>query len=148
MAEKTKEQLQTAAEKAAQALQTVTEKLEAAQKALDEKPEDEKLKKQVEGLTKCVETAKEKLNAAQDAVKEAEETKGGADGGESTGGSFGEDKGTGGKKIRLKVRNKTGRPTYYRAGLCFGRVDAEYEVTKGIADILQHDPWLVAEEIK
>ena len=138
MAEKTKEQLQTAAEKAAQALQVVSEKLEAAQKELTEKPEDEKLKKQVEGLTKGVEAAKEKLNAAQDAVKEAEKSGDGTDA----------DKGSEGKKIRLKVRNKTGRPTYYRAGLCFGQVDAEYEVAKGIADILLADPWLIAEEVK
>jgi len=138
MAEKTKEQLQTAAEKAAQALQVVSEKLEAAQKELTEKPEDEKLKKKAEGLTAAVEAAKQKLDAAQTALKEAEKSGDGTDA----------DKGSEGKKIRLKVRNKTGRPTYYRAGLCFGQVDAEYEVTKGIADILQHDPWLVAEEVK
>ncbi len=144
MAEKTKEQLQAAAEKAAQALQAAGEKLEAAQKELTEKPEDEKLKKQVEGLTKGVEAAKEKLDAAQAALKEAEKS----GDGESTAGSPGENKQTGGKKIRLKVRNKTGRPTYYRSGLCFGQVDAEYEVAKDIADILLVDPWLVAQEVK
>ena len=58
------------------------------------------------------------------------------------------DKGSEDKKIRLKVRNKTGRPTYYRAGLCFVQVDVEYEVAKDIADILLVDPWLVAGEIK
>ncbi|MGI5093458.1 hypothetical protein [Treponema socranskii] len=136
--EKKTEQLQAAAEKAAQALQVVSEKLEAAQKALTEKPEDEKLKKQVGGLTAAVETAKQKLDAAQTALKEAEKSGDGTDA----------DKGSEGKKIRLKVRNKTGRPTYYRAGLCFSRVDAEYEVTKDVADILLVDPWLVAGEIK
>lgn len=144
MAEKTKEQLQAAAEKAAQALQAAGEKLEAAQKALSEKPEDEKLKKQVEGLTKGVEAAKEKLDAAQAALNEAEKS----GDGESTAGRPGENNQTGGKKIRLKVRNKTGRPTYYRSGLCFAQVDAEYAVTKDIADILLADPWLIVEEVK
>lgn len=132
--EKKTEQLQAAAEKAAQALQVVSEKLEAAQKELTEKPEDEKLKKKAEGLTAAVETAKQKLDAAQTALKEAKK----ADG----------DTGKGGEKIRLKVRNKTGRATYYRAGLCFGQVDAEYEVAKDVADILLTDPWLVAQEVK
>ena len=132
--EKKTEQLQAAAEKAAQALQVVSEKLEAAQKELTEKPEDEKLKKKAEGLTKGVEAAKQKLDAAQTALKEAEKANDGED--------------TGGEKIRLKVRNKTGRSTYYRAGLCFSRVDAEYEVAKDVADILLVDPWLVAEEVK
>ena len=132
--EKKTEQLQAAAEKAAQALQAASEKLKAAQKELAEKTEDEKLKKQVEGLTKGVEAAKQKLDAAQTALKEAEKANDGED--------------TGGEKIRLKVRNKTGRPTYCRAGLCFGQVDAEYEVTKDIADILLVDPWLVAQEVK
>ena len=58
------------------------------------------------------------------------------------------DKGSEGKKIRLKVRNKTGQPTYYRSGLCFAQVDAEHEVTEDVATVLQNDPWLVAEEIK
>lgn len=142
--EKKTEQLQAAAEKAAQALQVVSEKLEAAQKELAEKPEDEKLKKKAEGLTAAVEAAKQKLDAAQTALKEAEKS----GDGKSTAGSPGENKQTGGKKIRLKVRNKTGRPTYYRAGLCFGQVDAEYEVAKDVADILLVDPWLVAEEVK
>ena len=136
--EKKTEQLQSAAEKAAQALQVVSEKLEAAQKALTEKPEDEKLKKQVEGLTKSVDAAQEKLDAAQAALKEVEKA----------GVGTGEDEGVGGKKNRLKVRNKTGRPTYYRAGLCFGQVGAEYEVPKDVADILLADPWLIVEEIK
>lgn len=136
--EKKTEQLQAAAEKAAQALQVVSEKLEAAQKELTEKPEDEKLKKKAEGLTAAVEAAKQKLDAAQTALKEAEKSGDGTDA----------DKGSKGKKIRLKVRNKTGRPMYYRAGLCFGQVDAEYEVTEDVAAVLQIDPWLVAEEIK
>lgn len=136
--EKKTEQLQAAAEKAAQALQAASEKLEAAQKELTEKPEDEKLKKKAEGLTAAVETAKQKLDAAQTALKEAEK----ADG------DTGKDNGANGKKVRLKVRNKTGRPTYYRAGLCFTQADAEHEVTKDVADILQCDPWLIIEEVK
>ena len=136
--EKKTEQLQAAAEKAAQALQVVSEKLEAAQKELTEKPEDEKLKKKAEGLTAAVETAKQKLDAAQTALKEAKK----ADG------DTGKDNGANGKKVRLKVRNKTGRPTYYRAGLCFTQADAEYEVAKDVADILLVDPWLVAQEVK
>ena len=136
--ERKTEQLKAAAEKAAQALQTVTEKLEAAQKELTEKPEDEKLKKKAEGLTAAVEAAKQKLDAAQTALKEAEKSGDGTDA----------DKGSGGKKIRLKVRNKTGRPTYYRAGLCFTQADAEHEVTEDVADILQRDPWLIVEKVK
>ncbi|MGI5093451.1 hypothetical protein [Treponema socranskii] len=142
--EKKTEQLQAAAEKAAQALQAVSEKLEAAQKELAEKPEDEKLKKKAEGLTAAVEAAKQKLDAAQTALKEAE--KSGDD--ESTAGSSGTGAENADKKVRLKVRNKTGRPTYYRAGLCFTQADAEYEVAKGVADILLADPWLIAEEVK
>ena len=136
--EKKTEQLQAAAEKAAQALQVVSEKLEAAQKELTEKPEDEKLKKKAEGLTAAVEAAKQKLDAAQTALKEAEKTGDGTDA----------DKSSEGKKIRLKVRNKTGRPTYYRSGLCFAQVDAEHEVTEDVATVLQNDPWLIVEEIK
>ena len=138
MAEKTKEQLQAEAEKTAKDLQAVTEKLQSAQKELEAKPDDEKLKKKVEGLSKAVESAKQKLDASQTALKEVE----------NAGGSTGEVN-TGNKKtVRLKVRNKTGRPTYYRAGLCFGPTDADYEVTEDVAKILQSDPWLVAEEIK
>ena len=138
MAEKTKEQLQAEAEKATQALQAVSEKLQTSQKELEAKPDDEKLKKKVEGLSKAVERAKQKLDASQTALKEVE----------NAGGSTGEVN-TGNKKtVRLKVRNKTGRPTYYRAGLCFGPTDADYEVTEDVAKILQSDPWLVAEEIK
>ena len=136
--EKKTEQLQAAAEKAAQALQVVSEKLEAAQKELAEKPEDEKLKKKAEGLTAAVEAAKQKLDAAQTALKEAEKSGDGTDA----------DKGSEGKKIRLKVRNKTGRPMYYRAGLCFAQVDAEHEVTEDVATVLQNDPWLSVEEVK
>ena len=140
--EKKTEQLQAAAEKAAQALEAATEKLEAAQKELAAKPEDEKLKKKAECLSAAVEEARQKLDTAHTALKEAEKS----GNGEGTVGSPGE--GAGGKKIRLKVRNKTGRPTYYRAGLCFGQVDAEYEVTEDVADILLADPWLIVEEVK
>ena len=138
MAEKTKEQLQAEAEKTAKDLQAVTEKLQSAQKELEAKPDDEKLKKKVKGLSKAVERAKQKLDASQTALKEAE----------NAGGSTVEVN-TGNKKtVRLKVRNKTGRPTYYRAGLCFGPTDADYEVTEDVAQILVNDPWLDGKTIK
>lgn len=138
MAEKTKEQLQAEAEKATQALQAVSEKLQTSQKELEAKPDDEKLKKKVEGLSKALETEKQKLEALQSALKEA-----------GNAGSPKSEVSSGNKKtVRLKVRNKTGRPTYYRAGLCFSSTDADYEVTEDVAKILQSDPWLVAEEIK
>lgn len=138
MAEKTKEQLQAEAEKATQALQAVSEKLQTSQKELEAKPDDEKLKKKVEGLSKALETEKQKLEALQSALKE-----------EGNAGSPKSEASSGNKKtVRLKVRNKTGRPTYYRAGLCFSSTDADYEVTEDVAKILQSDPWLVAEEIK
>lgn len=138
MAEKTKEQLQVEAEKAVKVLQAVTEKLQSAQKELEAKPDDEKLKKKVKGLSKAVERAKQKLDASQTALKEAE----------NAGGSTVEVN-TGNKKtVRLKVRNKTGRPTYYRAGLCFGPTDADYEVTEDVAQILVNDPWLDGKMIK
>ena len=101
----------------------------------------EQLQAAAEKAAQALQVVSEKLEAAQKALTEKPED-------ESTAGSPGENKQTGGKKIRLKVRNKTGRPTYYRAGLCFGQVDAEYEVTKDVADILLVDPWLVAGEIK
>ena len=138
MAEKTKEQLQAEAEKATQALHAVSEKLQTSQKELEAKPDDEKLKKKVEGLSKALETEKQKLEALQSALKE-----------EGNAGSPKSEVSSGNKKtVRLKVRNKTGRPTYYRAGLCFSSTDADYEVTEDVAKILQSDPWLVAEEIK
>ena len=138
MAEKTKEQLQAKTEKATQALQAVSEKLQASQKELEAKPDDEKLKKKVEGLSKALETAKQKLEALQSALKEAENA-----------GSSKSEVSSGNKKtVRLKVRNKTGRPTYYRAGLCFGPTDADYEVTEDVAQILVNDPWLDGKTIK
>ena len=96
----------------------------------------EKKTEQLQAVAEKV--AKQKLDAAQTALKEAEKS----------GDDTDADKGSEGKKIRLKIRNKTGRPTYYRAGLCFGQVNAEYEVAKDIADILQCDPWLIIEEVK
>ena len=93
------------------------------------------MEKKTEQLQAAAEkAAKQKLDAAQTALKEAEKANDGED--------------TGGEKIRLKVRNKTGRPTYYRSGLCFAQVDAEYEVAKDVADILLVDPWLIIEEVK
>ncbi|MEL3907915.1 MAG: hypothetical protein P1P64_02740 [Treponemataceae bacterium] len=52
------------------------------------------------------------------------------------------------KKVRLKVRNKTGRPTYYRAGLCFTQTEADIEVAEDIAETLKKDIWLAVEIIK
>ena len=97
------------------------------------------MEKKTEQLQAVAEkAAKQKLDAAQTALKEAKKSGDGTDA----------DKGSEGKKIRLKVRNKTGRPTYYRAGLCFTPAYAEYEVTEDVADILLADPWLIVEEVK
>lgn len=139
MAEKTKEQLQIEAEKAKQALQGVSEKLHAAEKELTEKPKDEKLKKKVEGLAKAFETAKQKADAGEAALKEAESKNGAEENASSE---------TGKKKVRLRVRSTTGYPQYYRAGLCFKKVDTEYEVPEDVAKILKADCWLIVEEVK
>lgn len=137
MAEKTKEQLQAEAEKAAETMYAIVKKRNEVEKELANNPKDEKLKKKLEGLEKAVQKAKDKHSEAMEAVTAAQATL------KETQNSDGD-----GKKIRLKVRNKTGRPTYYRAGLCFGPTDAEYEVTEDVAQILVNDPWLDGKTIK
>ena len=149
--DKSIEQLEDEAKKASEALEAAFEKLESAQKELESKPDDEKLKKKVDGLEKAMQTAKTKvvetakavedtkkaLKDAQDENAKKETPKDGGDNPESA-----DDGGSGEKKIRLRVRSKTGKPSYFRAGLRFTPVDAEYEVSEDVAEILKNDPWL------
>ena len=149
--DKSIEQLEDEAKKASEALQTAAEKLESAKKELESKPDDEKLKKKVDGLEKAMQTAKTKvvetakavedtkkaLKDAQDENAKKETPKDGGDNPKSADGG-----GSGEKKIRLRVRSKTGKPSYFRAGLRFTPVDAEYEVSEDVAEILKNDPWL------
>lgn len=120
--EKTLEQLEAEAKKAIEAVQAASEKVESAQKELAASPDDGALKKKVQGLTLAHKNAAEKAEAAQKALQDAQ-TKNA-------------------KKIRIRCRSKTGKPSYFRAGLRFTPVDAEYEVTEEVAEILQNDPWL------
>lgn len=85
------------------------------------------------------EKAKQKTDAGEAALKEAE-SKNGAEENESSE--------TGKKKVRLRVRSTTGYPQYYRAGLCFKKVNTEYEVPEDVAKILKADCWLIVEEVK
>ena len=149
--DKTIEQLEDEAKKASEALQTASEKLESAKKELEASPEDGSLKKKVQGLTLVHKNAAEKAEAAQKALKEAQDgdaeksdekakketpKDGGGDNPKSA------DDGSGEKKIRIRCRSKTGKPSYFRAGLRFTPVDAEYEVTEDVAEIIKNDPWL------
>lgn len=143
--DKTIEQLEDEAKKAAEALQAASEKLESAKKELEASPEDGSLKKKVQGLTLAHKNAAEKAEAAQKALKTAQDRNaeketpkdGGGDNPKiADGGDSGE------KKIRLRVRSKTGKPSYFRAGLRFTPVEAEYEVSEDVAEILENDPWL------
>lgn len=170
--EKTLEQLEAEAKKAAENLEALAQKRNDAEKELEGKPDDEKLKKKLEGIEKAVQTAQDKLfataKAVEDAKKAAQEKNTGGDtpaetSGEKTpknqgdgnpennavpensGGNSG-DSGT--KKIRIRCRSKTGKPSYFRAGLRFTPVDAEYEVTEDVAEILQNDPWLEVKAVK
>ena len=150
--EKTAEQLAEDVKKAAEALQTAAEKLESAKKELEASPEDGSLKKKVQGLTLAHKNAAEKAEAAQKALKEAQS--GDAEksdenakketpkdsGGDNP--KSADDGGSGEKKVRLRVRSKTGKPSYFRAGLRFTPVDAEYEVTEEVFEIIKNDPWL------
>lgn len=150
--DKSIEQLEEDAKKAAEALQAAAEKLESAKKELEASPEDGSLKKKVQGLTLAHKNAAEKAEAAQKALKtaqngDAEKSDGNAeketpkDGGRDNPKSAdGDDSGE--KKIRLRVRSKTGKPSYFRAGLRFTPVEAEYEVSEDVAEILENDPWL------
>ena len=120
--EKTLEQLEAEAKKAIEAVQAASEKLESAQKELAANPDDGALKKKVQGLTLAHKNAAEKAEAAQKVLQDAQTENA--------------------KKIRIRCRSKTGKPSYFRAGLRFTPVDAEYEVTEEVAEILQNDPWL------
>ena len=150
--DKTIEQLEDETKKASEALEAAFEKLESAQKELESKPDDEKLKKKVDGLEKAMQTAKTKVvetaKAVEDtkkALKDAQDENakketpkdGGGDNPKSA-----DDGGSGEKKVRLRVRSKTGKPSYFRAGLRFTPVEAEYEVSEDVAEILKNDPWL------
>ena len=167
---KTLEQLEMEYKKAAVALQAASEKLESAQKELETNPDDVALKRKVQGLTLWHKKAAEKVEAAQKTLQDAQEknaesqapnAQGGDTPAEPSGektpknqgdsnpdnnagtensGSNSGDSGT--KKIRIRCRSKTGKPSYFRAGLRFTPVDAEYEVTEEVAEILQNDPWL------
>lgn len=126
--EKTLEQLEAEAKKAIDAVQAASEKLESAQKELAVSPDDGALKKKVQGLTLAHKNAAEKAEAAQKALQDAQAENA--------------------KKIRIRCRSKTGKPSYFRAGLRFTPVDAEYEVTEAIAEILKNDPWLEVKAVK
>lgn len=126
--EKTLEQLEAEAKKAIDAVQAASEKLESAQKELAASPDDGALKKKVQGLTLAHKNAAEKAEAAQKALQDAQAENA--------------------KKIRIRCRSKTGKPSYFRAGLRFTPVDAEYEVTEEVAEILKNDPWLDGKTIE
>ena len=174
--EKILEQLEAEAKKALEAVQAASEKLESAQKELAASPDDVALKKKVQGLTLAHKNAAEKAEAAQKALQDAQEknaetqktnaqgentpaetsgektpknqgdgTPDNNAGAENSGGNSG-DSGT--KKIRIRCRSKTGKPSYFRAGLRFTPVDAEYEVTEEVAEILKNDPWLEVKAVK
>ena len=166
--EKTLEQLEAEAKKAIEAVQAASEKLESAQKELTASPDDGALKKKVQGLTLAHKNAAEKAEAAQKALQDAQEKDTGGEtpaetsgektpknqgdgtpdnnaGAENSGSNSG-DSGT--KKIRIRCRSKTGKPSYFRAGLRFTPVDAEYEVTEAVAEILKNDPWLDGKTIE
>lgn len=155
--EKTLEQLEAEAKKAAENLEALAQKRNDAEKELEGKPDDEKLKKKLEGIEKAVQTAQDKLFAAakavEDAKKAAQEKNTGGDtpaetSGEKTPEESGNSGDSGTKKIRIRCRSKTGKPSYFRAGLRFTPVDAEYEVTEAVAEILKNDPWLEVKAVK
>ena len=159
--EKTLEQLEAEAKKALEAVQAASEKLESAQKELASSPDDSALKKKVQGLTLAHKNAAEKAEAAQKALQDAQEKNAesqapNAQGGdtpaetseEKTPEESGNSGDSGTKKIRIRCRSKTGKPSYFRAGLRFTPVDAEYEVTEEVAEILQNDPWLEVKAVK
>ena len=126
--EKTLEQMEAEAKKAIEAVQAASEKLESAQKELAVSPDDGALKKKVQGLTIAHKNAAEKAEAAQKALQDVQTENA--------------------KKIRIRCRSKTGKPSYFRAGLRFTPVDAEYEVTEAVAEILKNDPWLDGKTIE
>ena len=140
--EKTAEQLAEDVKKAAGALQAAGEKLESAKKELEASPEDGSLKKKVQGLTLSQKNAAEKLEAAQKALKEAQDGTPAPKTGDGNPPADSGDGSSAAKKIRIRCRSKTGKPSYFRAGLRFTPVDAEYEVTEDVFEIIKKDPWL------
>ena len=170
--EKTLEQLEAEYKKAVENLEALAQKRNDAEKELESNPDDEKLKKKLEGIKKAVQTAQDKLFATAKAVEDVkkagqEKDTGGETPAEPSGektpknqgddnpdnnagaensGSNSGDSGT--KKIRIRCRSKTGKPSYFRAGLRFTPVDAEYEVTEAVAEILKNDPWLDGKTIE
>ena len=149
--DKTIEQLEDEVKKAAEALQAASEKLESAKKELEASPEDGSLKKKVQGLTLAHKNAAEKAEAAQKALKTAQDRNAEKEtpkdgGGDNPKIADGDDSGE--KKIRLRVRSKTGKPSYFRAGLRFTPVEAEYEVSEDVAEILKNDPWLDGKSVE
>lgn len=170
--EKILEQLEAEYKKAVENLEALAQKRNDAEKELESNPDDEKLKKKLEGIKKAVQTAQDKLFATAKAVEDVkkagqEKDTGGETPAEPSGektpknqgddnpdnnagaensGSNSGDSGT--KKIRIRCRSKTGKPSYFRAGLRFTPVDAEYEVTEAVAEILKNDPWLDGKTIE
>ena len=126
--EKTLEQLEAEAKKAIEAVQAASEKLESAQKELAASPDDGALKKKVQGLALAHKNAAKKAEAAQKALQDVQTENA--------------------KKIRIRCRSKTGKPSYFRAGLRFTPVDAEYEVTEEVSEVLKNDPWLDGKTIE
>jgi len=51
-------------------------------------------------------------------------------------------------KQLMMIRHDAYHRTYRRAGLCFYRDSAPYEVTAEQLEILKNDPWIVMHEIK
>ena len=140
--EKTAEQLAEDVKKASEALQAAGEKLESAKKELEASPEDGSLKKKVQGLTLSQKNAAEKLEAAQKALKEAQDGDAEKSDEKAKKETPKDGGGSGEKKIRIRCRSKTGKPSYFRAGLRFTPVDAEYEVPEEVFEIIKNDPWL------
>lgn len=50
--------------------------------------------------------------------------------------------------VRLRCRNTTRKPHYYRAGLCFSESFSDYELTEEMTALLEADTWLTVERIK
>lgn len=146
--DKTIEQLEDEAKKAAEALQAASEKLESAKKELEASPEDGSLKKKVQGLTLAHKNAAEKAEAAQKALKAAQDAKTAPEKDDENPPADSGDGSSDAKKIRIRCRSKTGKPSYFRAGLRFTPVDAEYEVTEDVFEIIKNDPWLDGKSVE
>ncbi len=110
------------------------EALEKAKAELKAKSKDAKLKKKVEGISSNLKKSEEKVKACEEAVKTAEKEK------KANNGTL--------ELIRLKVVSKTGKPTYFRAGLQFSNAEKEVEISKEVSEILKNDPWLSVKEVK